>query len=289
MYRPYCLSCKQSYSPSHFDPDYATLTPPRNFCRKCLALHVCPQCEQPMARYLFQLTSTKPPTYSTFCPKCRRQKPKPKPVKVSLKKPCPPPNCFFPDCNRVAMARGACSTHYNKLRREHPKDKICRICKDPKPYNAFPLTSPLLKQDGRVCDECHERRERQKTQLRLHRNVLRTHGLTPEDYLAMRAEQEDCCAICGNHESLLPNLVGTWKRLVIDHDHLTGEVRGLLCNHCNRGLGAFHDSIPALRNAIRYLQGKHRRSKSSATQIALFAEDSSVPQPYRDTISHQLK
>ncbi len=53
------------------------------------------------------------------------------------------------------------------------------------------------------------------------------------------------CMICGKEE-----------KLVVDHDHETGNVRGLLCNHCNRGLGHFRDNIQFLDNAISYLKDR---------------------------------
>lgn len=73
------------------------------------------------------------------------------------------------------------------------------------------------------------------------------YGMTPDDYTNMAQQQGQCCAICGNHMDLLP------KGLVVDHDHETGKVRGLLCNSCNSLLGYAKDSIDNLNSAIRYL------------------------------------
>jgi len=77
--------------------------------------------------------------------------------------------------------------------------------------------------------------------------LKRDYGLSVDDYNAIFAEQQGKCAICGRHQQKLK------KGLVVDHNHKTGEVRGLLCFRCNNGLGSFKDDIEQLRMAIIYL------------------------------------
>jgi hypothetical protein len=61
-------------------------------------------------------------------------------------------------------------------------------------------------------------------------------------------EQNNSCAICGiNGEELK-------RKLSVDHNHETNQVRGLLCNSCNLGLGQFKDSVVFLSYAIEYLE-----------------------------------
>lgn len=70
---------------------------------------------------------------------------------------------------------------------------------------------------------------------------------------AMEASQDYKCAICGREEVAL-HQNGTPKRLAIDHDHQTNQVRGLLCYQCNNMLGCARDDINVLLNAIEYLK-----------------------------------
>lgn len=71
------------------------------------------------------------------------------------------------------------------------------------------------------------------------------YGVTPEHFREMLIGQAGRCLICHR----VPE-----RTLVIDHDHATGRIRGLLCNRCNRMLGIAEDSPKRLAAAIRYLQ-----------------------------------
>lgn len=72
------------------------------------------------------------------------------------------------------------------------------------------------------------------------------YGLTVADYEALFERQGGACGICREEPGE--------SRLDIDHDHVTGRVRGLLCQNCNTGLGQFDDQITKLLAAVDYLQ-----------------------------------
>lgn len=82
------------------------------------------------------------------------------------------------------------------------------------------------------------------------------YGLTPEQYAAMREAQGNACALC----NVVPVEV-----LRVDHDHVTGKVRALLCRKCNTGIGFLGDSVPLVMRAVLYLQ-KH--AASGRTNVA---------------------
>ncbi len=84
-------------------------------------------------------------------------------------------------------------------------------------------------------------------------HLKRKYGITLDDYNGMLAEQEGKCKICGKVGTGLGGQT-TRMPLVVDHNHTTGEVRGLLCNSCNTGLGMFKENTEALMNAISYLE-----------------------------------
>lgn len=73
------------------------------------------------------------------------------------------------------------------------------------------------------------------------------YGIGLAEYETLLQAQNGKCAICG----CVNQREG--YSLAVDHCHLTGRIRGLLCNNCNRGIGLLNDSVVQLQKAIDYL------------------------------------
>lgn len=78
------------------------------------------------------------------------------------------------------------------------------------------------------------------------------YGITKEQYDALLTKQSGRCKIC---ESQLG------CDLRVDHNHETGEIRGLLCPNCNSGLGLFKEDPQRLENAIAYLKASTEKQR----------------------------
>lgn len=92
----------------------------------------------------------------------------------------------------------------------------------------------------------HYERNREKILKRQKKNIYKKYGMTQSDYDKMLDEQNGVCFLCGR-----PPKDG--KRLVVDHSHETGRVRGLLCTTCNVGLGLLQDNSDLLKKAADYI------------------------------------
>lgn len=117
--------------------------------------------------------------------------------------------------------------------------KRCRVCRAQGPYAGLTETEK-------------QRVYRQTPQGRRHTFTmnLKKFGITPEQYDQMLHEQQGVCAACGKAETHR-NQFGVC-RLAVDHNHDTGQVRGLLCGRCNRALGLLGDSITNVRGLLAY-------------------------------------
>lgn len=110
--------------------------------------------------------------------------------------------------------------------------------------------------DGRECSACRKTIERD-TESSYER--FGKYGLTKAEFELMSRRQNSRCEICTRR-----------CELVIDHDHETGKVRGLLCFRCNSALGFFQDDTTALQKALDYLrEGSEyiREQNSESTSI----------------------
>ena len=83
--------------------------------------------------------------------------------------------------------------------------------------------------------------------------LLRNYSITLNDYEYMLKIQNNKCSICKT-EGFVMDPKRHKVKLVVDHCHSTGEVRGLLCHNCNRALGLLKDNVDVLYNAINYLE-----------------------------------
>ena len=79
------------------------------------------------------------------------------------------------------------------------------------------------------------------------------YGITQLDYERIYSMQGGKCAICGKAETARASKSSRPKRLSVDHDHKTGEIRGLLCNSCNTAIGHLRENPVTLINAANYI------------------------------------
>lgn len=99
------------------------------------------------------------------------------------------------------------------------------------------------------------------------RRLQATYGISETEYERLLHLQHGRCAICQRPYS-------DAHPLIVDHQHLTGVVRGLLCSECNTGIGLLDDSPVLLAHALVYL---HERGSYAAVTGATFIADEATP------------
>lgn len=138
--------------------------------------------------------------------------------------------------------------------------KYCIPCKRNLPLTEF-WKNKHMKDGYQVwCKTCwkavtDKRRNGPKREIELrqrqNRHLVRSYGITLEEYEALFTKQNGECAICHKKDGGVNQHRS--KKLAVDHNHINNVVRGLLCENCNRGVGMFKDSVILLQKAINYL------------------------------------
>lgn len=137
--------------------------------------------------------------------------------------------------------------------------KNCTVCKVSKEHSEFNFDARLKSGLRSACKKCemaravkwqHKNPERKKEicdqwhRDNPHHHLFKTYGVTPAEYELKFIEQKGLCSICKTPH----------RKLGVDHDHQTGEIRALLCRKCNTGIGMFGDSFQMLLRAASYLR-----------------------------------
>ena len=131
--------------------------------------------------------------------------------------------------------------------------KPCTLCSKVKSLQEFhrhPQTQDGRKTRCRDCQKIYMNEYRSRPEVSLRKRQLHlknSYNLTVEQWDIMYINQKGKCLICNKHSTTLS------KNLRVDHCHETGEVRGLLCDGCNTGIGLLEENTDTLRGAIAYL------------------------------------
>ncbi len=154
------------------------------------------------------------------------------------------------DCHpdRRHMAHGLCGPCYQ---RQHSKEKRAQgIYYDYRRYHDDPERKAACLRRAKESVARRKAKDPEGWRLTVRCRNLRHDGvdITPEQYLDMMNTQGGRCAICG------VSFGDQGTRAMVDHDHKTGKMRGILCYGCNVALGLFHENVDALEGAIEYLK-----------------------------------
>jgi hypothetical protein len=145
--------------------------------------------------------------------------------------------------------------------------KLCPDCKQEKPLSEFYKSKSHKDGLHYCCKQCntirtrkYKRTNKEKVLAQARKSdyarrdkawayrIKRIYGITPEQYNDLLEKQNHRCAICSKEAKNLK------QRLNIDHDHVTGEIRGLLCSDCNHRLIGRRRDADLFESASRYLR-----------------------------------
>jgi len=172
------------------------------------------------------------------CNKCNQEKPF---------------ECFRKDSREKDGYRYTC-TECLLGRLPHEKatiEKLCKKCNTIKPLDSFGFVNKKKNLKNSDCKQCKNKTKTEKlkntgvNKIKCHKKRLNKYHITQIEFNLLLTNQNNKCKICATPFIKTPH---------IDHCHITGVVRGLLCHGCNIALGGFRNNIESLKSAILYLE-----------------------------------
>jgi hypothetical protein len=163
-----------------------------------------------------------------------------------------PENFYGPrktECKKCLIVRTGARAKSDEVY-QRPSQR-CKTCGEQDPVKFY------IYQRGE-CKACVKKRTSKyqtgNKEFNRRRHLRRAYGITQEFYDTELAKQQGRCALCG----MPPDETDLQKILVVDHDHETGEFRGLIHGRCNCILGYAKDDPKTLRSALEYLARHHK-------------------------------
>lgn len=167
------------------------------------------------------------------------------------------------NCNKVLIKHktGPIPRWCKKCRKERQKNQISNRQKErAKAIKERMEIDPIFRKEQlkKYVERNKKRRENPETfkNDRLRKRISirkRKYGINEESYKSLFNKQKGKCALCRKEE----NRKSRWSKrkcsLVVDHNHKTNKLRGLLCHKCNSALGLFNEDIKLLYRVIKYL------------------------------------
>lgn len=152
----------------------------------------------------------------------------------------------LPECSRDLKTCTKCKTlksldeFHNDRTRPGGKCYCCKKCESERAKRFYIKNKEKINRKHREYDRAN------KDKIRLQKrvsNLRRKYDLTIQEWNQICDSQQNICAICKK-----------LAKLVVDHCHKSGKVRGALCDKCNQALGLFYENTDSLMNAITYLE-----------------------------------
>jgi len=162
-------------------------------------------------------------------------------------------------CTKCKILKKASDFYLDKSKKDG-RSSLCRTCVKNNVRKYVKKNHDEVKRKKREASKLHYELNKETIQKRhkewkkrnpghaLKYKLKKRYRMSIDDYNLKLKNQNNKCFICKTEKCK------TFKRLSVDHCHITGKVRGLLCNSCNSGIGYFRDNIENLKRATEYLK-----------------------------------